>query len=616
MKICIYEFIKKAVFGLTLIFGIYLPSFASEYRTQADIFMVGDIHGAYPELVTILQHAGLINDSLGWTGERAHFVSTGDLMDRGPSSRKVMDLLIKLQGQAKQKGGKVHVLLGNHEILNLTGDWRYISLKEYQEFAEDESAAMRKKYFNEYKSSINSGSHKSILASFNKQFPLGFFARLEAFMPEGEYGQWLHTLPMVIKINQHIFTHGGLSAKTTDTSLGALNDQLKKELTDYTFAWSKLIRNDQLAATTDYSQRLFVVKQLKTSPTSQQFIDAHNGLLYTSDSPTWYRGNAKCHPLFEAQLLNEILKKYDAKTLWVGHTTSTTVRQRFDNRLILMDTGMLKQAYNGQPIYAHIRSETSNSSQWRFINAASGEEVAVADVPNRRSINPAGMSDQQTEEFLLTAEITAKQKLGEGITNPFKITLEKDGRTINAVFKYFDSGNSRTTLAKGTSDRFQYEVSAYKLDRLMGLNLVPVTVERSVGNKRGAIQLWIDDLINYKKMDADNIQYDGFCDYERQRQMVDVFDYLIHNEDRNQSNIAFSLSDWQIWLIDHTRSFRISIRRPKLLSDADLSLTPEFRIVLEALTMEDVDKLSAWLTNKQMRAILKRRDKLLEGDTQ
>jgi hypothetical protein len=615
MKICIYEFMQKFVFGLTLILGIYLPSFASEYRTQADIFMVGDIHGAYPELVTILQHAGLVNDNLDWTGERAHFVSTGDLMDRGPSSRKVMDLLIKLQAQAEQKGGKVHVLLGNHEVLNLTGDWRYISLKEYQEFAEDESAAMRKKYFNKYKSSINIGSHKSILASFNKQFPLGFFARLEAFMPDGEYGQWLHTLPIVIKINQHIFTHGGLSGKTTDTSLEELNDQLKKELSDYTFAWSKLIKNEQIAATTDYSQRLSVVKKLETSPASQQFIEAHKGLLYTSDSPVWYRGNAQCHPLFETQLLNEVLESFDAKTLWVGHTTSTTVRQRFNNKLILMDTGMLKQAYNGHPVYAHILTETENTSQWRFINAATGEEVALAEVPNRRSINPAGMSDQQTEEFLLTAKITAKQKLGEGITNPLKITLEKDGRTINAVFKYFDSGNSRKTLARENSDRFQYEISAYKLDRLMGINLVPVTVERSIGNQRGTIQLWIDDLINYKEMDADNIKYDGFCDYVRQRQMVDVFDYLIHNEDRNQSNIAFSHSDWQIWLIDHTRSFRTSARRPVLLSDADLTLTLEFRRILEALTAEDVEKLSTWLTNKQIRAILERRDKLLEGKT-
>ena len=613
MKLFLNEFMRKLMLAFVLVLGTTLPSFAAEYRTQADIFMIGDIHGAYPELVSILQHAGLVNDKLDWTGESAHFVSTGDLMDRGPSSRKVMDLLIKLQGQAKQAGGQVHVLLGNHEILNLIGDWRYISLQEYQEFADDESVEMRKKYFDEYKNTVVTGSDESILAGFDKQFPSGFFARLEAFMPTGEYGKWLHTLPLVIKINQHIFTHGGLSVKTLGTSLDSLNSQLKKELTDYTSAWSTLIKNQQLAATTDYSRRLSIVKQLEQTPIARTFINAYDGLLYSLDSPNWYRGNALCHPLFETQLLNEVLKNFDAKTLWVGHTTSTTVRQRFDNKLMLMDTGMLKQAYNGKPIYAHISTQNDKSSQWQFINAASGEELTPAQVPNRQSINPTGMNDQQTEEFLLTAEITATQKLGEGITNPLKITLEKNGITINAVFKYFDTGNSRTTLSRKTSDRFHYELAAYELDRLMGINLVPVTVERRVGKKDGVLQLWIEDLITYKQMDKDNIKYDGYCDYERQRQMMDVFDYLIHNEDRNQSNIAYTMNDWQLWFIDHTRAFRTSTRRPNLLRKVDLTLTPEFRVILQALSKENLQILSPWLTSRQITALLKRRDKLLNG---
>jgi hypothetical protein len=308
-----------------------------------------------------------------------------------------------------------------------------------------------------------------------------------------------------------------------------------------------------------------------------------------------------------------VLDSFDAETLWVGHTTAATVRQRFDNKLILMDTGMLQQAYNGQPIYAHIFAQNEQSIPWRFINAAIGKEVFPTELASRRSLNPAGMSDQQTEAFLLTAEITKTQKLGEGITNPMKITLEKDGVTVNAVFKYHDTGNSRETLAKTNSDRFQYEMAAYKLDRLMGLNLVPVTVELSVGKQRGVLQLWIDDLINYKEVQIENVKYDGFCNYKRQRQMMDVFDYLIHNEDRNQSNIAFSRSDWQLWFIDHTRAFRTSIRRPDLLDEADLTLTPEFKVIVQALTEDDLKILSKWLTKKQIRTILKRRDKLVNG---
>ena len=604
---------RQFILGLAFFFGATLPSFAAEYRTQADIFMVGDIHGAYPEFVSILRHAGLVNDKLDWIGENAHFVSTGDLMDRGPSSRQVMDLLIKLQGQAKQAGGQVHVLLGNHEVLNLIGDWRYISLQEYQEFANDESAAMRNKYFEEYKSAVSNGTNDRTLASFDKQFPAGFFARLEAFMPTGEYGQWLHTLPVIIKINQHVFTHGGLSVKTLNTSINELNKQLKKELNDYTHSWAKLIESKQLSPTSDYSERIAIVKRHEETKTSRVFLEAYDGLLYSSNSPNWYRGNAQCHPLFETKLLNDVLKSFDAKTLWVGHTTDTTVRQRFNNQLILMDTGMLKQAYGGQPIYAHIVAQTDKLVPWRFVNAASGNEVFPNELPNRRSANPYEMSDKQTEAFMLTANITATKKLGEGITNPMKITLEKDGKTLHAVFKYFDSGNGRTILSKGSSDRYQYEVAAYTLDRLMGINVVPVAVERNVDGQDGVLQLWIDDLINYKAMEQNNIRYDGFCDYERQRQMMDVFDYLIHNADRNQSNIAFSTSDWQLWYIDHTRAFRTSTARPKLMRTADFTLTPEFKAILQKLTKEDLEILSPWLKSKQIRAILKRRDKLVRG---
>ncbi len=80
-----------------------------------------------------------------------------------------------------------------------------------------------------------------------------------------------------------------------------------------------------------------------------------------------------------------------ASTLWVGHTTGSTVRQRFDNKLIMIDTGMLKEAYGGHPIYAHIfeaRTAQTESVPWRFINATTSDEVQAASVPIRRSINP------------------------------------------------------------------------------------------------------------------------------------------------------------------------------------------------------------------------------------
>lgn len=584
---------------------------AKEYETDQDIIMIGDVHGAYDEMVSILRHSGLIDDNLDWVGGKRHFVSTGDLMDRGPSSRKIMDLLIKLQRQAEQQGGKLHVTLGNHEVLVMTGDWRYVSAAEYAEFEQEESAELRDKYYRQYVQLT--ASQPMSKEEFERTFVPGFFARLEAFLPSGIYGKWLHSLPFVIKINQHIFTHGGLSDVTSKNSLARLNRELHEQLSSYTESWQTLIQEDDLAAVTDYSKRYLLASQLRRNRAAKEFLGTTQALLYSSNSPTWYRGNVMCHPLFEGQVMQDALSKFDASVLWVGHTTARTVRQRFDQRLVVMDTGMLSEAYQGHPIYARITNGSMQPEDWHFVNANTGQPVSPMQLPDRYSINPAGMTDAETEAFLREADIVDIKLLGEGITKPKKVTLSKAGTTVHAVFKYFESGNERQASAREPLDRYEHEVAAYKLDRLLGLNLVPVSVKRQIDGQSGVLQLWIPNLINYRAMQDENVVYDGFCDYNRQRQMLDVFDYLIYNEDRNQSNITFTSDDWQLWAIDHTRTFSSETKRPKMLRKADLSLTPEFRQRLEQLQEPDLEFLSEWLEGRQVRALQRRIERLLNG---
>ena len=107
------------------------------------IVVFADVHGAYKELVTLLQQAGVINQQLHWQGGKTHLVSLGDLLDRGTESRRVMDLIIRLQKEAATAGGKVHQLLGNHEIMNMIGDLRYVAPEEYAAFVDEESTSQR-----------------------------------------------------------------------------------------------------------------------------------------------------------------------------------------------------------------------------------------------------------------------------------------------------------------------------------------------------------------------------------------------------------------------------------------------------------------------------------------
>jgi hypothetical protein len=135
------------------------------------VVVIPDIHGAYPEFVRLLQATSIVDDSLSWSGGTSHLVSLGDLLDRGAESRKVMDLLMRLQSESLEAGGYVHVVAGNHELMNLIGDLRYVSKEEYGAFAADESDAMRDAEFEKFrrKTESSDATEATVRVAFDKQ---------------------------------------------------------------------------------------------------------------------------------------------------------------------------------------------------------------------------------------------------------------------------------------------------------------------------------------------------------------------------------------------------------------------------------------------------------------
>ena len=150
------------------------------------IVAVGDVHGGYDEFVTILRAAGVIDGSDQWTGGATHLVQTGDLLDRGARSRKVMDLLIALEPQAKKAKGRVHALLGNHEAMNIYGDLRYVSAGEYDSYKAPDSGDLRDRAY----AKMADPAQKVNPAYRNKwieEHPLGWVEHRQAFSPSGQY---------------------------------------------------------------------------------------------------------------------------------------------------------------------------------------------------------------------------------------------------------------------------------------------------------------------------------------------------------------------------------------------------------------------------------------------
>jgi hypothetical protein len=215
------------------------------------VIAFADVHGAYDDLVKLLKAVGVVDGDLHWSGGRTHLVSTGDLLDRGKDSRKVMDLLMRLQGEAATAGGQLHVTLGNHEAMNLLGHVRDVAPGELEAYAAEEPAGVREKQRTEWiaRNGADSG------AKFDARFPVGYFGHQVAFAPEGTYGRWLLALPVAIMIDDTLFMHGGPSAVLTGLSLPEINLRYRTALTDYLSSVAPLEAAGLVLPEDDFGQR-------------------------------------------------------------------------------------------------------------------------------------------------------------------------------------------------------------------------------------------------------------------------------------------------------------------------------------------------------------------------
>lgn len=161
--------------------------------------------------------------------------------------------------------------------------------------------------------------------------------------------------------------------------------------------------------------------------------------------------------------------------------------------------------------------------------------------------------DARWEDYLRTAAVVSETQLGgpNAITEPWKLTLEKDGRRTFGLWKFIDSRKG------GVPDHWRFEIAAYRFDRMLGLNMVPVTVERPFKDKPGSLQLWMEGTETLKSIGPkiNDRTRDRSREWNRLAYVQRVFDDLLANEDRNANNILVT-ADTRMILIDHSRAFR------------------------------------------------------------
>ena len=245
------------------------------YSTPEDVLAISDLEGDFDATVNLLVANGVIDNSLNWRFGKGHLVLIGDMVDRGTNVVPTLWLLYKLEAEAKKAGGKLHYVLGNHERYLLDGRTKSVA----------------KKYFGTYRATN--------------------MTQRQLWSDETVLGRWLRTKPVLLKINDVLYVHGGISPEVLDKKPTLeLIDNLAKE-------------------------------SFVTTGTIVKNIEGH--ILHSSEGLLFYRGLAKDMSHYglgkkaSERHVEQILAVYDAKKIAVGHTLTKHIGFDFNEKVIRVD---------------------------------------------------------------------------------------------------------------------------------------------------------------------------------------------------------------------------------------------------------------------------------------
>jgi hypothetical protein len=224
-------------------------------------------------------------------------------------------------------------------------------------------------------------------------------------------------------------------------------------------------------------------------------------------------------------------------------------------------------------------------------------------------------SDEVQETFLKKAKIVKTKGPKKGVTDSTQATMTDGTITHDAHIQTIDEYKREFRSALGVEldfrDSWTYNVAAYKLDRMIGLNMVPVSVQGHYRSNRAAITWWVDDyMIDEGDRLKQKIEPPNKAEWSRQMQMMRLFDELIANTDRNLGNILYTTT-WRLWPIDHTRAFRkqTTLKRPSYVVRCERTVFEKLK-ALDRATLKR--ELGDYLDDGHIKSILARRDLIVK----
>ena len=503
---------------------------------------IADLHGDFDRFTFILAHplVGLVDENLHWTGGKAHLVQLGDIMDRGPQAKDIIDLLMRLEKEADAAGGMVHVLLGNHEEMNITGialDYPgYVTPEQFVDFLPEAYRAKKDALYiktlppEDRKRAEIEGLDihadenyadfwRKIIAAkdpeASRAYVLGF---------NDACGDWLVKKNAVIKINDVVYVHGGITESLSKWPLREINQVMRTELQFF----QGRMRNPQ-----------------------QYGKPFHPRLVYDPNSPLWFRGLATKNEATAQAEIDRTLANLGARAIVIGHNyfrfnggASPVVDQRsvsrFKDKVWIMDTG-ISGSYGGIPsalIYDH-----GEFKVW-------GETEEVAARSGIRPPPPTPLTPKEMETFLRTAVIAGRGPGPGGRTDAWRLNLESRGIALPALFRYIDRRRP-----DALADSYKYDLAAYALSKYLGLGFVPPIVERSFEDVPGALQAYIGDARSIPELRDRRIPPADPRAFERAMADLVVFQALVFDDCRNEKDTLVSGDGGKIYRVDFSEAF-------------------------------------------------------------
>ena len=354
--------------------AVSLPQSFAQSSASPRVVAVGDIHGDFDALRGILRHAGIIDAAGRWIAGNSTLVQLGDYTDRGRNVRAVMDLLVDLETQATAAGGRVAVLLGNHELMNLLGEGQDVTAAIYETFADEQSQQRRQAGYDAYVKlciarSVALGriipgvSQPVSKEAWMATHPVGFLEYREAFSPRGRYGRWLRSKSAVLQLGDTVFLHAGVNPERAPRRLEDINRQVLAEIKRFDDYRSRMLDRGLIlpfftlsemvaAAQVEVAIAAAAAVDPLTDPDPlglTRLLDIGRWSVLDPEGPLWFRGFAMWSPDAGAMQIQQLLQRYRVAHFVVGHTITPTRRitPRFSGAVILIDTGMLSSYVPG-----------------------------------------------------------------------------------------------------------------------------------------------------------------------------------------------------------------------------------------------------------------------------